>query len=286
MNTLLKTCLILFSLAVSSHALAVTNKLDPALNADTPVADPAYADVLAQPFIAPSTKLVYGKHPDQHVLVWQQANEAPLVVFVHGGCWLDAYDINHAKPVMSTLYEHGYTVIGVEYRRATQAQPAWPMALIDIVAGLSFALSEVRYDMDVPVALLGHSAGGHLALLAAQRSAQWAPAQALHVHGLAAITDIVTYAGGDNSCQRATVQFMGGTPTSIPEAYQQALPAKLPAGDNVTQIRLWHGAADSIVPLAQSTYPTGHQTIIAGAGHFAWVHPNSTAFLQLLQQLP
>ena len=55
--------------------------------------------------------------------------------------------------------------------------------------------------------LAGHSAGGHLALLAGQHDNAEMPAFD-KVIGLAAITDVATYAVGENSCQTATPAFL------------------------------------------------------------------------------
>jgi acetyl esterase/lipase len=50
---------------------------------------------------------------------------------------------------------------------------------------------------------VGHSAGGHLALLAGGEIKRLKG-----VIGLAAITDIAEYAMGSNSCQKVTNNFM------------------------------------------------------------------------------
>ncbi len=124
---------------------------------------------------------------------------------------------------------------------------------------------------------MGHSAGGHLALLAASANPD---VQA--VIGLAAITDIIAYSRGTNDCQTATSGFMGGDYAAIPAAYDAANPAGKPT--HATTILL-HGDMDTIVPAGQAQLPGATTVIADGAGHFDWLHPDTGAYHLLLSTL-
>jgi len=58
-----------------------------------------------------------------------------LVVFIHGGCWLNAYDIKHSYALATALAQEGYAVWSLEYRRAAMR---WWMAgsFDDILSGI------------------------------------------------------------------------------------------------------------------------------------------------------
>lgn len=244
-----------------------------------------YGSVTALGFTGADEKRVYGDaSPDlQYGLLWLPKNlapdeKAPLIVFIHGGCWLNQYDIRHSYPLSSALAEAGYAVWSIEYRRTGDEGGAWPGSFDDIRQGLAFAstLEDHRLDLDRMV-IMGHSAGGHLALLAAAENQN-----ITGVIGLAAITDIIGYSRGENDCQTAAVNFMGGVYEANTAAYQAANPASRPLHDKTL---LLHGDMDSIVPLEQSQLPGATAIVFADAGHFDWIHPGTGAYQLLLSTL-
>lgn len=245
----------------------------------------SYASVTALGFTPASVKRVYGDADPQlqYGLLWLPANpdgaqKAPLVVLVHGGCWLNAYDIRHTFPLSSALAEAGYAVWSLEYRRTGDAGGGWPGSSEDVKAGLAFASTLTEYPLDLDrMVIVGHSAGGHLALLAAFGSPRLAG-----VVGLAAITDIVAYSRGTNDCQTATLDFMGGTYEQQAAAYAAANPVGKPLPGNTI---LLQGDIDTIVPVAQAHVPGAVTEVYAGAGHFDWIHPGTGAYGLLLSTL-
>ena len=245
----------------------------------------SYKSVTGLDFVEADERLIYGDaNPGlQYGLLWlpkipTSDENPPLIVLIHGGCWLNAYDIQHSYPLSSALAEAGYAVWSLEYRRTGDAGGGWPGSLEDIRQGLEYTTSLEAYAVDLDrVLVMGHSAGGHLALLAAAQS------QTIDgVIGLAAITDIVEYSRGGNSCQTATIDFMGGTVEQHPVAYQAANPASQPLQDKTI---LLQGDMDVIVPVEQSQLPGATTVVFEGAGHFDWVHPGTGAFQLLLSTL-
>ena len=212
----------------------------------------SYSSVTELDFKEADEKLVYGDtNPDlQYGLLWlpeklTAADKAPLIVLVHGGCWLNKYDIQHSYALSSALATAGYGVWSLEYRRTGDTGGAWPGSFDDVKQGLAYVSQLKNYPLDLTrIVIMGHSAGGHLALLAASENHN-----VRGVIGLAAITDIVEYSRGKNSCQTATIDFMGGTFEEDPTGYQAANPASQALHNNTI---LLHGDIDSIVPLKQS----------------------------------
>lgn len=118
----------------------------------------------------------YGPHPDQVLEVWgppsrrsgsggEPGRGAPTLVLLHGGGWIQGS--RHAFNSLAPVFAHaGILTIAADYRLVRgDAATAWPAALNDVRAVLR-AIPGLGGD-PARVVLWGHSAGGHLALLAA-----------------------------------------------------------------------------------------------------------------------
>ncbi|MDX5407144.1 MAG: alpha/beta hydrolase [Chromatiaceae bacterium] len=250
----------------------------------------SYSSLAGQAQSDSSIQIAYGDEPlqfgrlylpAQRTYQFDMQTKLPLLVFVHGGCWLNAYDLNHATAFAQAMAAQGIAVWSVEYRRVGDEGGGWPGSLQDVEQALSFALHGLSgYPLDKNrVAIAGHSAGGQLALLTAANSKQ-VPFKA--VLGLAAITDLTLYSAGSNGCQRATTGFIGGSATQFPGRYKLASPQGQPLAANTL---LLHGSSDTIVPLSQTTQSGMAYKVVEGAGHFDWLHPQTAAFAAVLQQL-
>ena len=233
----------------------------------------------------------YGDDPLQTIYTWHgrsSTNEKyadKALIFIHGGCWLNAYGYEHAKGMYHALAELGMGVYVTEYRRVGDEGGGWPGSLDDVTQAISTALKRIENEgRYTNIYIAGHSAGGHLALLAAQRlsssSLNLSRANIKRIIGLAAITDIQSYAMGHNSCQSATAKFMNGTPEDVPTAYQRATPRPTHGSLPIT---LLQGDADSIVPARHAVLSGTNQKITKNGGHFDWLHPESTSFDALLE---
>lgn len=241
----------------------------------------SYSSVTKLEYRSADKLLHYGEEPYQFGRLWlptSSDNPADLIAFIHGGCWLNQFDMAHTYPAATALAQAGYAVWSLEYRRIGDPGGGWPGSYNDIKDGIHHIsnLSEFGVKTD-NIVIVGHSAGGHLGLLAG------VDFPALNaVIGLAAITDIEKYAAGTNDCETATELFMGATVAQASELYQTANPAKL---DLHSQTLLLYGAADSIVKVSQSVLPNARKSGLEEAGHFDWVHPGTEAFQLLLDSL-
>ena len=105
----------------------------------------SYKSVTELGFTKANEKLVYGdESPElQYGLLWLPKKPAadasvPLIILIHGGCWLNAFDIRHSYPLSSALAEAGYGVWSLEYRRTGDEGGGWPGSYEDIKQGLAY----------------------------------------------------------------------------------------------------------------------------------------------------
>lgn len=253
----------------------------------------SYSSLAALPYSDNSIKLAYGKDPLQYGQLYlpqtaTMLEKAPLVVFIHGGCWLNAYDISHSRAFSQALATNGFAVWSLEYRRTGDSGGGWPGSFNDVQAGLSNVprlLSGYPIDQS-NIVLAGHSAGGQLALLTAGKSYHQPVLFDLPavkgVVGLAAITDMPGYSVGDNNCQQATRQFLQGSAEQQPEHYLQANPQQQAMHPKTI---LLQGTTDSIVPSNQASASGMPYQLLANAGHFDWIHPQTPAYKQFIATL-
>ena len=272
--------------ANSAHANSESSAIYPKKISQVP-----YSALGVLPTSEADEQFSYGDDPIQTIYTWHgrlAANEMyadKALIFIHGGCWLNAYGYEHAKGMYHALAELGMGVYVTEYRRVGDEGGGWPGSLDDVTQAISTALKRIENEgRYTNIYIAGHSAGGHLALLAAQSlsssSLNLSRANIKRIIGLAAITDIQSYAMGHNSCQSATAKFMNGTPDNVPTAYQRATPSPTHGGLPIT---LLQGDADSIVPARHAVLSGTNQKIIKNGGHFDWLHPESTSFDALLE---
>jgi len=100
------------------------------------------------------------------VFVSTKDRPSPTLIYVHGGGWVSGSKMSSMLYLMPYL-SMGWTVVNVEYRMAGTALA--PAAVEDVRCAVRYALSR-RKDFNIDprrVVLSGHSAGGHLALIAA-----------------------------------------------------------------------------------------------------------------------
>jgi acetyl esterase/lipase len=260
-----------------------------------------YSDLTSTPAPAADAREAYGDDPLQfgELRLPKTPGPRPVVVFIHGGCWRAAYDLAHVAAAADSLVRAGYAVWVPEYRRVGNAGGGWPGTFDDIGRAIDHLRVIVRRfpALDTGrVYLVGHSAGGQLALFAASRRAGegsgGAPLPVAGVVALAPITDLATYGAASGSCNSAVTPLMGGTASEMPDRYRAVSPIeRLPIG---VPVRIVHGALDPIVPVAQSEAFVERArgkgddvalTAVPGAGHFDVVGPGAEAWRAVVDAL-
>lgn len=230
--------------------------------------------------------LRYGRAPDQvgDLRLPPGDDIHPVVALIHGGFWREPWHRDLMAPLANDLVRRGYATWNVEYRRVGESGGGWPVTAEDVADAVD-ALTVIADDHPVDagqVVLVGHSAGGHLALVTAAR--ERALVRPSLVVALAAVSDLVDGARrglGDG----AVAELMGGGPDDLPERYAEASPiARLPLPSPVLLV---HGEADDRVPVAQSEafWQAAHRAggrvdaeTLAKVDHFAVIDPRSDAW--------
>ena len=229
-------------------------------------------DITAIPPVAADRRVRYGEAPSQFYDLFLPEHEPVrgLAVMIHGGFWRARYDLTHASHLCAALAGHGMAVANLEYRRVGESGGGWPGSFQDVVSFYDGAVAE----FPGPVVVLGHSAGGHLALrLAVDRSPNG-------IVALAPVADL-TLAFQLNLSSGAVVEFLGGTPTEVPEEYNDANPILHPS--QVSR-GLLHARLDDTVPISLSeafvearNSDDGHVElkVLEDADHYDVIDPES-----------
>lgn len=94
----------------------------------------------------------------------------PLIVWIHGGAWMlnDKYaDMGYMKNTVRGFIDSGFAVASIDYRYSTEA--IFPAQIQDCNQALEYLdqhAEDYKFDRD-KIAVIGFSAGGHLASLLA-----------------------------------------------------------------------------------------------------------------------
>lgn len=242
-------------------------------------------EVLSRVVDPPTRTERFGPGEHQVYDVYEPAGRAQptAIVLVHGGFWRAEYDRTHQRPLALGLAGEGYRAVQIEFRRTGMSGGGWPGTCDDVVSAVRQAVAGEGLDRYL---LVGHSAGGHLAVWASH-------------HDLPGLAGVVSLAGcldlarvaeleldGD-----AAVVLMGGSATERPEAYAAADPAALgPAPVPVVNL---HGLVDDLVPaevgrswFARAGLPgRDEHRELPGIEHYALIDPLAPTYPVLLEQL-
>ena len=163
----------------------------------------------------------------------------PVVIVLHGGSWTARYGKLVTAALSGDLASRGVAAWNVEYRRVGRGQGGgWRATFDDVAAAIDYLprVADGRLDLS-DVRMVGHSAGGQLAVWAASRGG------VTRVAALAAPLDLGVGGG-------VVEAFMGGSPDELPQRYAQADPMQLLHLGIPTL--LMHGEEDATVPVVRS----------------------------------
>jgi acetyl esterase/lipase len=260
-------------------------------------------EMAALPSRPPDRRIPYGVDSSQYgeLRIPAGAGSHPLVVLIHGGCFKAAYaTAQYFGAMADALKADGIATWNIEYRRLGEPGSGWPGTYLDV----GRAVDHVRviadeYHLDLGrIVVVGHSAGGHLAMWTAARrrlpvASELYTADPLPVRGvvdLAGPVDMTANIPGYEALCRDTVitTLLGGTPATVPDRYAHAsaitlLPLAIP------QV-LVLGSREDYVPLpfvdayVQAATQAGdhvRRILIPGAGHFEIASPLSFTWPQV-----
>jgi acetyl esterase/lipase len=165
-----------FSAALAALALVAGISADsPAMTADAkPIM--TWPDLLSRPKPTPDRTLRYGDDPLQVVDLWLPKGKGPhpVVLMIHGGCWLsDVADRSIMGWISDDLRGQGIAVWNIDYRGVDRPGGGYPGTFMDVAAAADMLARDGKtYGLKTDrIVAVGHSAGGHLALWLAARSA-------------------------------------------------------------------------------------------------------------------
>ncbi len=207
----------------------------------------------------PSTCISYGAHAEQladlRLPLSGEHQAFPVVVIFHGGFWREPLKRDMLESVAIALTERGFATLNVEFRRVGGSGGGFPQSLEDAASALD-ALADVAGNLPLDltrIALLGHSAGGHLALVTASARARAVFCQQGRVtpHAVVALAPVsdLTNAAQEELGSGAVSAFLGNASLDWPQVQLASPISLLPLG--VPQLIL-HGKLDETVPLSQS----------------------------------
>jgi molybdate transport system substrate-binding protein len=256
---------------------------------------------------AGARRIAYGREPLQfgELRLPSTKSPHPVAIVVHGGCWLAqirdmdqrAVAIDNMRPLAAALTAAGIATWNVEYRRLGHKGGGWPGTFQDVAHAADFVRTLARDNhLDLTrVIAIGHSAGGHLAMWLAARP-KLPKSSELYTSDPLRLTGVVNLDGPADLKATLPLQqpvcgspvitdLIGGLPDERPERYRHASPIELlPLG---VRQEFFAGRmfAAHVAPYEMATRRTGdtvNTTVLADAGHFVFIDPESAVWPQVM----
>ncbi len=259
------------------------------------------ADIKRLPYSTATARIQYGNDARQvgELRVPQTGTQPyPIVVLIHGGCWRDKYaKLDVMSPLATAFSKEGVATWNIDYRGVDNPAGRWPGTFQDISHAIDYLRTIApQYHLDLNrIVIVGHSAGGHLALWAAARYKLPKNSELYAVNALP-IRGVVNLAGPGNLAsfiplqesvckEKVITELMGGNRQQQSVRYQQGSPIELlPLG--IKQI-LITGEDDPYVPpyLAEEYTKAAKRAgdnvqfiLVKNAAHIDLTSPNTNSW--------
>ena len=256
--------------------------------------------ILIRPAPAADQRIAYGSNEFQfgELRVPKTPGKHPIAIVIHGGCWMAQYGLGYMGHLSAALTEAGFATWNIEYRRVGNPGGGWPGTFEDAAKATDY-LREIadKYSLDLNrVIAIGHSAGGHLALLLGARP-QFKKDNTLYSSNPLKLAGVVSLAGitdlrqTGTACDKEVIQFTSGEAKDKAAIYDQASPINLlPLG---VRQKIVQGESDTTIPPVMATdYAEAAKKkkdgnveliLVKGTDHFNVVDPKSAAWASVLE---
>ena len=183
--------------------------------------------------------------PDEHS-EFDKGHGVPCVMLIHGGFWKEKFTSELMKPIAEDLAEAGIASWNIEFKRwSPEEMGIWVDTVSDVMRAWGQLALLPGIDMTRSM-VMGHSAGGHLALLLASKAETkpWLTiAQSPVCDLFSADTERLSDEGD------AVRNWIGSDPIEDSKTWMSINPLDNPPK---TPILLAHGKEDADVPISQS----------------------------------
>lgn len=269
------------------------------------VADPTeLRDYVAMERPQPNEVITYGAATSQAIDVFLPDDEGPhpVAIMIHGGCWsnIPGAGREQLRHMGLELARRGVAAWSIGYRRADESGGGYPGTFEDVAAAIDMLPKQAeRLNLDLAHSvMIGHSAGGHLALWAAARP-RLSRGSRFYQDGAFVPGSVISLAGiGDLEDFSRFIPVICGPqilPTLIPQGgdhLREISPAHMPAP--AVPVLMVSAALDRLVPpyvahdyvRAMRTHAAAiEQLDIADAGHFDLVMPGTLAWEEVILRI-
>lgn len=204
---------------------------------------------------------------DLHVKNSSLNQKKPLLIWVHGGAWKrgskEAF-ITKNKLLLQSLLNEGYAVASLDYRLSGEA--VFPAQIQDINDGINFLYENAKkYNLDRDkIAIMGRSAGGHLASLigtsnshkdtkfyAKNHEPKYKILAVVDFFGPSDLVELRKNKSSYGSPKTPEAKLLGVAPKSRPDIAKWASPTTY-VDKNTPPFIILQGDNDTNVPFAQS----------------------------------
>jgi acetyl esterase/lipase len=183
-----------------------------------------------------------------------------VLIIIHGGSWIGG-DKADMTPVVNSIKASlpDYAFFNLNYRLANAATGTdfFPTQENDVKAAVDFIYSKrAEYKISDKIAILGASAGAHLALLQAYKNATPKIKAVIDLYGPTDMADMfnnpASAAVPAYNISYITTGTLTGSPTANPTQFFVNSPINFVTAQSPPTI-MFHGTADQIVRYQQST---------------------------------
>jgi len=218
---------------------------------------------------------------------------SPVVVSIHGGAWYAGSkqdDVRYSTKLFNELISKGYAIVSIDYRLSQQA--VFPAQIQDCNDAINYIFTHSSiYKLDKNrIAVMGGSAGGHLAALVATMNVHNIPdfytngkKPKFSIKGvvdLYGVSDFMACRGNSGYVDHddpnsAEAKLLGASPLERPDVAKKASPVTYITKDTPPFL-IFHGDKDPVVQYSQSVILHSYLQLagvknkfitVPGAGH-------------------